>query len=494
MTITVNRFFVTMTMWIPTLDPAMPRYRALAEAIRLDIAAGQLKDGERLPPQRRLADALGVTIGTVTRGYAEAERSGLVSARVGSGTYINGATRSAHGSFSSFGHALRASKAYGLAPEQEGALPAASGVIDLTMSLPPPHPARQQGMAAALAAISQSPEALLRSVEYQNEFGDGSHRQLLASWMGELGMPVDPEELMLTQGGQNGITLALSALLAPGDAVVTGALTYPGLIVASAERGLKLLRVPLDKDGMDVEALARLCRQQAPRMVYVMAEQNNPGAAQLSHARREALVALARQHDFWILEDGVQYLPDEECGTRLYQMAPERTLYVFSTSKLLAGGLRLGVLRAPVEVLTRIGAVLRSHSWMVAPLLMETVCAWLTSGNATQLVAWQMEEMRARQRLARTLLAEWSPAARPSSFDLWLELPEGQRSQAMVASLAERGVHVTSAEPFCVGNEPPPQAIRLCLSAAESREALTHALEIVREQLQAPPTLRPMTL
>ena len=209
---------------------------------------------------------------------------------------------------------------------------------------------------------------------------------------------------------------------------------------------------------------------------------------------REALVALARQHDFWILEDGVQYLPDEECGTRLYQMAPERTLYVFSTSKLLAGGLRLGVLRAPVEVLTRIGAVLRSHSWMVAPLLMETVCAWLTSGNATQLVEWQMEEMRARQRLARTLLAEWSPAARPSSFDLWLELPEGQRSQAMVASLAERGVHVTSAEPFCVGNEPPPQAIRLCLSAAESREALTHALEIVREQLQAPPALRPMTL
>ena len=134
----------------------------------------------------------------------------------------------------------------------------------------------------------------------------------------------------------------------------------------------------------------------------------------------------------------MQYLPDEECGTRLYQMAPERTLYVFSTSKLLAGGLRLGVLRAPVEVLTRIGAVLRSHSWMVAPLLMETVCAWLTSGNATQLVEWQMEEMRERQRLARTLLTEWSPAARPSSFDLWLELPEGQRIQAMVASLAER--------------------------------------------------------
>ncbi len=494
MTITVNRFFVTMTIWTPTLDPTLPRYRALAEAIRLDIASGLLKEDERLPPQRRLADALGVTIGTVTRGYAEAERHGLVRARVGSGTYVNAPVSAGPVPDRRFGHALHARPSFGIAAESDDSLSASSGVMDLTMSLPPPHPARQQGMAAALTAISHSPEALVRSVEYQNEFGVGSHRQLLASWMSELGMPVDPEELMLTQGGQNGITLALSALLAPGEAVVTGALTYPGLIAASAERGLKLLRVPLDEEGMDVEALARLCRQQVPRMVYVMAEQNNPGAAQLSHARREALVALARQHDFWILEDGVQYLPNEECGTRLYQMAPERTLYVFSTSKLLAGGLRLGVLRAPVEVLSRIGAVLRSHSWMVAPLLMETVCAWLTSGNATQLVDWQVEEMRARQRLARTLLGEWTLSSRPSSFDLWLVLPEGQRSQAVVESLARRGVHVTSAEPFCVGNEPPPQALRLCLSAAENREVLTRALEIVREVLHAPPPLRCTTL
>ncbi len=494
MTIIVNRFFVTMTIWVPTLDPTMPRYRALADAIRLDIVSGQLQAGTRLPPQRRLADALGVTVGTVTRGYAEAERHGLVTARIGSGTYINGGISAQRVSTESFGHVFCAGAATGMFADVKGAIEASLDTIDLTMSLPPPHPARQQGMADALTSISQSQEALLHCVDYQNAFGRDSQRRLLANWMGELGMPVAAEELMLTQGGQNGITLALSALLAPGEALVAGALTYPGLISASTERGLKLLRVPLDEEGMDIEALARLCRQQVPRMVYVMAEQNNPGGAQLSHARREALVALARQYDFWILEDGVQYLPPEECGTQLYQLAPERTLYVFSTSKILAGGLRLGVLRIPPALLPRLGATLRSHSWMVAPLLVETVCAWLTSGNAAPLITWQVEEVRARQRLARSVLDEWSLSSRPSSFDLWLALPEGQRSQAMVESLAARGVHVTSAEPFCVGNEPPPQALRLCLSAAASREALANALEIVREVLLAPPALRCMTL
>lgn len=494
MTIIVNRFFVTMTIWMPMLDPAMPRYRALADAIRLDIASGRLPAGTRLPPQRRLADALGVTVGTITRGYAEAERRGLVTSRVGSGTYINGLVSAQRVSAEGFGHVFRVGAACEEPPDAGVSWEASLESIDLTMSLPPPHPARQQGMADALVAISQSPAALQHCVDYQNEFGRDNQRQLLANWMGELGVPVVAEELMLTQGGQNGITLALSALMAPGEALVAGALTYPGLISASAERGLKLLRIPLDEEGMDIEALARLCRQQVPRMVYVMAEQNNPGGAQLSHARREALVALARQYDFWILEDGVQYLPPEECGMQLYQLAPERTLYLFSTSKLLAGGLRLGVLRAPVALLPRLGATLRSHSWMVAPLLVETVCTWLTSGNAAPLIAWQMEEVRARQRLAHSVLNEWSLAARPSSFDLWLELPEGQRSQAMVESLAIRGIHVTSAEPFCVGNEPPPQALRLCLSAAASRETLTHALEIVRELLLAPPALRCTTL
>ncbi|HBP80586.1 MAG TPA: PLP-dependent aminotransferase family protein, partial [Halomonas sp.] len=78
-----------MTIWVPTLEHITgPRYRAIAQAIGDAITSGELAPDDKLPPQRRLADALGVTVGTVTRGYAEAEHRGWVSARVGSGTYV----------------------------------------------------------------------------------------------------------------------------------------------------------------------------------------------------------------------------------------------------------------------------------------------------------------------------------------------------------------------------------------------------------------------
>mgnify|MGYP000217847489 FL=1 len=80
-----------MTIWTPAiLDSKQPKYLALARAIEEAINNGELKGEEKLPPQRRLADALAVTIGTITRAYNEAERRGLVVARVGSGTYVRG--------------------------------------------------------------------------------------------------------------------------------------------------------------------------------------------------------------------------------------------------------------------------------------------------------------------------------------------------------------------------------------------------------------------
>ncbi|WP_343230566.1 GntR family transcriptional regulator [Salinicola acroporae] len=109
-----------MTIWIPALPGQGPRYRELADAIANATASGELVAGAKLPPQRRLADALGVTVGTVTRAYALAEQRGVVTARVGSGTYVRGAGAP----HPAFDHVRRA------APD--------SGIVDLSLSLPPP--------------------------------------------------------------------------------------------------------------------------------------------------------------------------------------------------------------------------------------------------------------------------------------------------------------------------------------------------------------------
>ena len=93
MTILLKEIIVTMTIWIPELAPGQPRYLAIAEAMRADLLRGVLKPGDRLPTHRELAFRLGVTTGTVTRAYAEAEKFGILVGEVGRGTFLKASGR-----------------------------------------------------------------------------------------------------------------------------------------------------------------------------------------------------------------------------------------------------------------------------------------------------------------------------------------------------------------------------------------------------------------
>ncbi|WP_447043286.1 aminotransferase-like domain-containing protein [Vreelandella sp. H-I2] len=464
-----------MTMWVPSLaEFSGSRYRAIASAIEHAIQSGRLRPDERLPPQRRLAEALGVTIGTVTRGYAEAERNGWVMARVGSGTYVK-------------------SESQGTAFSPTFHNDASPGVIDLSLSLPPPHPLRQSLLSDALLVLSQSGAALARGVTYQDAKGRGEHLEILANWLAALGMPLAADELLITQGGQHGISLALSTLLRPGELLAADALTYPGAISAAQQGHLKLVGIGADKDGMRIDLLEAQCARQPPRAIYLTPDQNNPTGACLSEPRREQLVALARRYDIWLIEDGVQYLPAEQRGTPLYALAPERTLFVFSTAKVLAGGLRIGVLRAPPNLHERLTTGLRAQSWMVPPLMVDVVCHWVHQAAAQELLAWQTDELAERQRLAAEWLQGVTLSGRSHSSNVWLTLPEGSRAVEFCERLLQRGVKVSSAEPFCVGSTPAPQAIRLCIGAATDRGQLVRALSTIAACLSERP-LAPATL
>ncbi|MFC0267155.1 aminotransferase-like domain-containing protein [Kushneria aurantia] len=457
-----------MTIWTPRLADKGPRYRALAEAIEAAIADGELAAGTRLPPQRRLADALSVTVGTVTRAYALVEQKGLVEARVGSGTYVREAASEASPFVPSAGSSLE------------------EDTIDLALSLPPPSPRRQAALASALGAIAGDGAALDRAVNYPLGGAPAPHRNIYARWLARLGLPVEADELLIDQGGMNGISLALGALLSPGERLAAEALSYPGLISAARERDLRTVALPFDDDGIDVETLAARFDRQPFRALYLMPDHHNPTTARLCESRREALVALARQRDFWLIEDGVMLLPQEERGTPLYRLAPERTLFLFSVAKILGGGLRAGVMRAPPALHERLAAVQRHQVWAPPALTALAVDHWLASGAADELLDWQFEELAARESIVREQLGDFDIRLRRGGFYVWLTLPGEMRAAPLIEHLARRGVRVTPGEAFCVGSTAAPQAIRLCFSAAGSREQLAHALEIVREALSRP--------
>lgn len=200
-------------------------------------------------------------------------------------------------------------------------------------------------------------------------------------------------------------------------------------------------------------------------------------------------MALARKRQFWLIEDDIHPQLDDEALTPLYRLAPECTVTLFSVSKLLGGGLRVGAMRAPPSLHPRLTAALRAQSWMPPPLMASLVCRWIENGDADALLAWQREELEWRFDRAMQKLGDFSPRGRRGGFYLWLALPGELRTSHVVGQLQAQGVNVSSAESFCLGAVSAPQAIRVCISAAESREALERALEIIADTLGDPDPL-----
>jgi len=463
-------------LWQPDLSALSgPRYLALADAIGLAIDQGELPPGTRLPPQRLLADALGVTVGTVTRGYAEAERRGLVSARVGSGTYVKEPGRAAVPTF--------------LTQEDQ----AGDGTVDLSLSLPVPNGDRERALGRIIADIAARPDRVSASAAYQPEVGQARARHQFSDWLGRQGLPVDPEELVITQGGQHGLYLAVQQLVRTGEPLLSDALTYPGLIAAARLLGLRHLGVATDDEGILPEALDKLCRQHRPRALYLSPDLNNPTTTAMSEVRRRQIVDLARRHDLWLIEDMIQFLPGSARGTPLFQLAPERTVLLFSTSKILGGGLRVGIVRAPRSLRESLGAALKAQCWAVSGLPVEVVCDWLADG-ADELARWQWTELAARQALVKDYLGDHGVQARQEAGLVWLPMPDDWRAADFVAAARDQGVVVLSAEPFCAGNQPAPQAVRLSISPPVTRADLTQALAKLAALLASPrlPACQPL--
>jgi DNA-binding transcriptional MocR family regulator len=465
-----------MTKWFERFDRSeRPHHKHIASLIAQGLASGELQPGDKLPTHRALADELNVTVGTVTRGYAEAEKRGLIVARTGSGTFVRSSETEHDAEF-------------GIPPESE-----APGAINFALSYCIPA-YREQALAESLQSLAQDPKALHYAVSYQPEFGLERHRRILTEWFEHWGQKLDPEETLITLGGLHSVHIALQALVRPGGAVASASLTYPGIIAATRQQGLRHCALEMDAEGIRPDSFEALCHQQCPQVLYCTPNQNNPTTACMGYERRQALLHIAARHGVWILEDDIHLVSADERPPNLVEMDPERVLYISGCSKVMAGGLRVGVLRGPASLMGRLGDSLRSHCWMAPPLNAEIACRWISSGRANELMSWQRGEIGHRQALAANILANYTYQSQPYGFNLWLHLPEPWRPNEFVAACEREGVLIRSGEPFAVGRSPVPPAVRLCLSAEAHRETVEKGLRTVESLLKEQPPAAPNTI
>lgn len=454
-----------MTIWLPDLAKRSgPLYMAIADAVGADTTDGHLPAGTRLPTHRELAGRLGVTVGTVSRGYAEAIRRGLLSGEVGRGTFVR----------RRFPEPL---------PPMQGDDPS---IVDLSLNYPPALPGEPPALRATLRALAARPD-LAALMAYQPTAGALPHRAAGAQWIRRTGLAPRPEQVLVTNGSQHGLTILFGTLLRPGDLLLTENLTYPGVKAVANLLHLRLEGLPMDGHGIKPEAFEAACRGGTAKALYCIPTIQNPTTVVMPQERRREIAAMADAHGVAIVEDDIHGSLPPEPARPLSAYAPDNCYYLASTSKSLAPGLRIGFLMAPERMVERLAAGIRASTWVAAPLMAEIAATWIQDGTADAILERKREEAAARVSLARTLLGGLEFQAHPFGYHLWLQLPEPWRSDAFVAQARARGVAVTAAEAFVVGRGSAPHAVRVGLGAARSRTELEKGLRLLVEVLAGSP-------
>ncbi len=470
--IIVNVFVVSVTMrWQPDVASATrPLYLAIARAVAIDVASGRLKPGDRLPPQRALAGTLGVALGTVTRAYAEAERRGLVTGHGRRGTVVTaGAARK---------------------PSGLSALVETGALIDLSAN----HPAASldPDLPSALRALARRADtaALLG---YPPSEGLPQHREVMAGWLEEQGVPASADAIVMTAGAQHAIAVALGVLARAGEEVACEALTFPGVRAAADVLGIKLRPVRMDAIGLVPEAFEDVCRTRSVRALYTIPTLHNPTSLSLDGERKRAIVRIAEKHGVTILEDEIHRPLARSPAPPFAALVADQSLLISSVSKTVAGGLRVGCIVAPARLKDTLVQAVQSSLIAAPSLNAEILRGWIEDGTVQRTIAARRKETAARQRLARRILGPVIVHELESTY-VWLGLPEHWPCETFVREARARGVAVASAELFAVGPGRAPNAVRLALCAPASRQHLERGLGLLRDLLDGRPSRPAATL
>ncbi len=461
-----------MADWIPDLTGRdRPHYLAIADALAEDAARGLFLPGQKLPTHRELAARLGLTVGTASRAYAEAERRGLVRCEVGRGTFVCDPDEQSE-----------------LLSAGGGVAVPAGGLVDLALNLS--LAVEDPDLAGALRDLLKHAD-LASLMSYPPQAAGRRYRQAGADWIGRHGLRVSPEQVVITAGAQHAITMALSAICRPGDTVLAETLTYPGLKTAARLLNLTLAPLAMDGEGLLPDDLERVARRTSAAVLYSMPTLHNPTTTTMSQARREQLATVIRRCDLQVIEDDVHGLLAVDAPPPLAASLPERVFYIASTSKLLAGGLRVAFVAAPPAAVVPLSFAVGASLWALPALNVEVAARWIADGTAAAVMDRKRREAAARQDLARDLLPAERLHTAARSYFLWLELPPAWSAERFVRNARDSGVMVAPADAFTVDGCEAPPAVRVSLSAVRNRDALAGGLQVLARLLERGPVPEP---
>ncbi|UPG94348.1 PLP-dependent aminotransferase family protein [Luteibacter aegosomatissinici] len=441
--------------WRVALDEPGPRYLQIVRFMENAIADGRLRAGDRLPPQRELARALGVDLTTVTRAYAEARERNLLHARGAMGSFVS-------------------------APRFDTVQR-----LDLDMNLPPPPLGVDLGDLLRRGfeqVLTHSETHALMS--YHPGGGTPADRRAGAAWLaGPLGK-VDPERVVISPGAQVALSALLLTLTAPGESIACEPLIYPGFLSAAGQLGRHILPLAADAEGMLPEALGQAA-QQGVRVAYLNPTLRNPIATTMGTTRRDALASVATRHGLVFVEDDPYWPLATQAPAPLAARVAGHTYYVATLSKSLTPGLRTAYVVVPDgEARASFLHSLSALALMSTPVMTSLATQWIQDGTAAHIVDGVRAEADERRRMAVNTL-RLDPFTRGEGIHLWVPLPPHWTAQALASAARAEGLAVTPSQAFSA-TTPTTEAIRISLGGMRERSQLKHGLERLAWLLNEP--------
>jgi 2-aminoadipate transaminase len=362
-------------------------------------------------------------------------------------------------------------------------------VINFAGGLPAPELFDASGIAAAYQAVLAETPA--RALQYATTEGEPVLRAALAARNTARGLPTEPDDLLVTTGSQQALSLIATALLEPGDVVLVERPCYLAALQVFAFAGARVVAVPGDEAGVDPEVLDELVVRARPKLFYTVPTFQNPTGRTLPADRRAAVAAVAVRRGLWIVEDD-PYGELRFEGERLPWIAAQegaagRTVLLGSFSKVMAPGLRLGWLRAPTALL-RACVVAKQAADLHTPTVNQLAAArYLADNDLDAHVARVAGVYRERRDamlagLANALPEESSWERPEGGMFLWARLPESYDTTELLSRVVRQDVAYVPGAPFYAG-EPDRSTMRLCFvtqTPAEIREGLRRLGEGLR--------------
>jgi DNA-binding transcriptional MocR family regulator len=363
-------------------------------AIEAAIAAGEVDAGEKLPPTRELAELAGVNHLTAARAYRRLAERGMVTAKVGAGTFVRGggaaigleeprATESTAWQLYALPDPIHEYSDSILTDMHSTAAGADADLIPLMAGYPADEILPTERIGELASAVFSSHAQGAAALNYTLVEGVPELRDEVASLLRRDGVEDGPESIIVTSGAYQALTLVARATMRPGDKVACESPSFAGIIAASRMAGAEVLGVPTDENGLDVDALEMLLARHEIKLLTLQPRLQNPTGRDLSPERRERLVALARRHGFFILEDAVySHLRfDGEDHGALRPLAPERVILVGSLSKTVSPGLRIGWAVSSGPVYDRLLQQKRHDDMNSSPVSQQIAAAYLAAGE-----------------------------------------------------------------------------------------------------------------